>query len=179
MANQDGLTQSVPVTISFTEQGSDCVSPAFWEALRNANIRVSLPTSGTSNTGGTVKVSASTISDNITRIDSQGAIYTPGVVKVELTEQTVTLTTATAPGVPVNMSFSAPGVPDLQNAIQNISFDIQPPESPVYIGPPQLSANVISFSIYRIDDGTAGPTYPEVVIKGRGRLFVIPSPSPA
>ena len=178
MANQDASTQSVPVTISFTEQGGDCISPAFWEALRNANIRVTIP-STTSSGGSVIQIKASTISDNITRIDSQGAIYTPGVVKVELSEQTITLTTSTAPGVPVTMSFAASGVPDLQNAIQNISFDIQPPESPVHIGPPQLSGSSINFNIYRTDDGTAGPTYPEVVIKGRGRLFVMPSPSPA
>lgn len=175
MPNINAATQSVPVTISFTEQGG-CVTPAFWEALRNANIRVTLPTTFSGGSG-TTEVKASTLPDNITRIDSEGAIYTPGIVKVELTEQTVTLTTTTAPGVPVTMTFATPGVSDLQNALRNIDFDVQPPESPVYIGPARLASGNIVYNIYRIDDGTSTP-WPEVVIRGSGRVFVVPSPSP-
>lgn len=180
MANQDSATNSIPVTLSFTEQGPECVSPAFWEALRNANLRISLPVAFTSGTGADgFTLRTSTLADNITRIDNQGAIYTPGIVKVELTEQTVTMTTTTAPGVPVTMTFATPGVPDLENAIRNIEFDIQPPQSPIYIGPPQIVNGNLNFDIYRIGAAADPPPYLEVVIKGRGRLFVIPSPNPA
>lgn len=179
MANQNGLTTSIPVTLEFTEQGPECVSPAFWEALRNANLRISLPADFLSSIGGgSTSVAISTLQDNITRLDGQGAIYTPGLQIVEVEEQTVTLTSTTAPGVPVTMVFSLPSVPDLETAINNITFSKQPPEVGVSEGPWEVVGSNLQKSFYRVDDGSSAP-YPEVVIKGRGRLIVVPAPTTA
>lgn len=174
--NQDSYTTSVPVTLTFTRQGNDCITPAFWEALERANLRVTLPTT---TTGTTTTVEASSLSDNIARIDSEGKVYVPGITKVELAEQSITLSETTAPGTPVEIAFAATGVADLENALQNISFRVAPPESAVYIGPPRLVSGYIKFDVYRQESTEAGPTYPEIVVTGSGRLFVIPSPSPA
>ena len=173
--NQDANTIGVPIHVDFTEQGASCLPPSIMDAFRAATWRASFPQSlsGTGNGG----VQASTLPDNITRIDSEGKIYTPGITKIEIAEQIVTLTTTTAPGVPVEISFAAPGVNDLQNTINNIQWDIQPPESPVYISPPRLFNGRIYYNIYRIDNGST-PPYQQVIVRGFGRLFVVPSPSP-
>ena len=173
--NQDSYTTSVPVTLTFTRQGNDCITPAFWEALERANLRVTLPTT---TTGTTTTVEASSLSDNIARIDSEGKVYVPGITKVELAEQSITLSESTAPGTPVEIAFAATGVADLENALQNISFRVAPPSSPVYISPPRLVSGYIKFDVYRQESTDTSP-YTEIVVTGSGRLFVIPSPSPA
>jgi hypothetical protein len=175
--NQDSYTQSVPVSLSFTRQGNDCITPAFWEALERANLRVTLPTTTTGST--TTVVEASSLSDNIARIDSEGKVYVPGITKVELAEQTVTLSISTAPGVLVEIAFAATGVADLENALQNISFRVSPPEAAVYISPPRLTSGYIKFDVYRVQSTETAAPYPEILVTGSGRLFVIPSPSPA
>ena len=173
-ANSDSTNEGVKVTLTFTEQGRACLPPALVDALLQANLRVDIPASSTT---GTTEVKASTLDDNIARIDSDGAIYVPGLTSVELTEQTVNLGTTTAPGTPVTMTFSVPGVSDLTTAINNITFVKEPPQSPVYIDAPRLNGTSILYDIYRLETGESAP-YPEVVIRGSGRLFVVPSPSP-
>ena len=172
-ANSDAEFDGIPITVSFTQQGT-CFPAAVLEAFRTANWRAKLPTTNTQ-TG--VSVQVSTFPDNISRIDSEGKIYTPGISKVEVLEQTINLTADTAPGVPVQMSFDVQGATDLNNVINNINFDIQPPESPVYVGPPRIDGKRLVYSIYRMDNGTE-PPYPAVVVRGFGRLFIVPSPSP-
>ncbi len=175
---QNSNTTGIPITVTFTEQGTgQCLPPQILDAFRAANWRANFPTTLATNVDGTVVLRASTLPDNITRIDNEGAIYTPGITKIEVEEQTVNIGTAVAPGVPVEMSFAVPSTTDLNNTINNINFDIQPPESPVYIGPPRLTAGRIYYSIYRIENGTT-PPYPAIVVRGFGRLFIVPSPSP-
>lgn len=169
--NQDSETSGVPVRVYFTPQAAQCLPPSMMDALIRANWRVDLPTTTTAS--GTLM--ASTLQDNITSIDSEGAIYTPGITKVELQEQAITLTEDTAPGVPVEVAFDAPGVSDLQNALRNIDWTFEPPEAPVNIGPARLVGQQIRFSVYRVDTDDTAP-YDEIIVRGSGRLFVIPSP---
>lgn len=177
MASSNGATRSIPVVLNFTRQGPDCVSPAFWEALANANLRIDLPeeyfTSGASGTG----VAVSTLQDNIIRLDALGALYAPGTVKVALTEQSATIGASTAPGVPTTISFDLPGIQDLNNAIPDIIWDIQPPEQIVTFGPRNIVGTKLQIDVYRGEIGDTAP-YPVISIKARGTVFVIPSPQP-
>lgn len=173
--NSNAQTDGVAVNVYFTEQGRACLPPKVLEALMTANWRVTFPSSNT--VTGNSRVQVSTLPDNIARIDNEGKIYVPGISKKEVLEQTINLSTTTAPGVPVEISFDASGATDLNNVINNINFDIQPPEAPVYIGPPRISGTRLVYSVYRIDNGSSSP-YPEVSVRGFGRLFVVPSPSP-
>ena len=170
--NQDSETSGVPVRVYFTPQASVCLPPSLMDAFIRANWRVDIPTTTTTSSG---TVRASTLQDNITSIDSEGAVYTPGIVKVELQEQSITLTTTTGPGVPVEVAFEAPGVSDLQNALRNIDWTLEPPEAPVNIGPARLVGQQIRYSIYRIATTDTDP-FDEIIVRGSGRLFVIPSP---
>ncbi len=175
MASSNGATRSIPVTLSFTKQGPDCATPALWEALANANLRIDLPEAYfTSTTGG---VSVSTLQDNIIRLDALGALYAPGITKVELVEQSATIGDSVAPGVPTTIYFDLPGVQDLNNAIPDIIWDIQPPQSIVTFGPRQVVGTKLQIDVYRGEVGDTAP-YPVISIKARGRIFVIPSPQP-
>ncbi len=175
--NQNSTRDGIPLTVTFTEQGRACMPPAFLEAFRTANWRAMFPSNLATSADGTVVLRASTLPDNITRIDVEGAIYTPGITKVEVAEQVVNLTPTTAPGDPVEISFVVPSNVDLNNSINNINFEIEPPESPVYISPPRLSGGRIRYTVYRIETGLT-PPYPAVVVRGYGRIFTVPSPSP-
>jgi hypothetical protein len=176
MASSNGATRSIPVTLSFTRQGPECASPALWEALANANLRIDLPESffTTTSSGG---VAVSTLQDNIIRLDSLGALYAPGITRVELTEQSATIGASVAPGVPTTIYFDLPGVQDLNNAIPDIIWDIQPFESIVTFGPRLIVGSKLQIDVYRGEIGATAP-YPVISIKARGRIFVIPSPQP-
>lgn len=174
-ANSDSNNEGVKVILNFTEQGRACLPPALIEALTQANLRIDLPPSSIITPA--VDVKASTLDDNIAKIDSDGAVYVPGITRVELSEQTINLGTTTAPGTPVSMTFSVPGITDLTNAINNVNFVIEPPQSPVYISPPRFNGTNIVYDIYRLETGLTDP-FSAVVIRGSGRLFIVPSPSP-
>lgn len=175
MANSDAVRRSIPVTPSFTDHGLACVTPAIREALVNANWRITLPDDLFSTTTSSGSPTVSSLPGNLSRLDSQGGIYTASVAKVELTEQTVTLVESLAPGVPVTMSFGIQGIPDLENTAYNIEFDIEPPQVAFNKRGPVVVGNTIQYQLFRVDVGASAP-YPEAVIKGRGRLFIIPSP---
>jgi hypothetical protein len=66
-------------------------------------------------------------------------------------------------------------VSDLQNALRNIDWTLEPPEAPVNIGPARLVGQQIRYSIYRIATTDTDP-FDEIIVRGSGRLFVIPSP---
>lgn len=178
MANPDSTTTSLPVSVTWTAQATQCVPPAVIEALRGANFRIDLPNSIVN--PGTFVLTSSSFADNIFRVDSEGAGYVPGVVKYVLSEQVVTLTEATAVGEVVEVAFSAPGVSDLANAIVDMTWDIQPPGSPINIGPKRVSNGQVIFDIIRVDTGIEAPdTLPIIVVRGSGKLLIFPSPSPA
>lgn len=178
MANPDSTTTSIPVSVTWTAQATQCVPPAVIEALRGANFRIDLPS--TIVNPGTFVLTASNFSDNIFKVDSEGAGYVPGVVKYALSEQVVTFTEATVVGQQVEVSFSAPGVSDLDNALVDVSWDIQPSGSPINIGPKRVSNGQIIFDLTRVDTGITLPdTLPIIVVRGSGKLLVFPSPSPA
>ncbi len=175
MPNQDATDQGVRVEVVFTEQGG-CMPPAMIDALKYANWRAYFPKIDPLTGGPLQPMRVSTLPDNIARVDSQGAVYVPGSVKIEVQEATITLTETTAPGVPVEISFAA-AITDLANVSNNIYFEVSPPESPLYFGPPRLVSGRIIYNVYRMETGLTAP-YPEVVVRGAGRLIVHPSPSP-
>lgn len=171
-------TDGIPIQVVFTEHGAQCIPAAILEAFKTAQWRIVAPTPAANLEGTAVTMRASTLPDNIARVDSEGAIYVPAMLAVEVAEQSVVLTATTAPGTPVDISFSVPGVTDLRTYIDNIYFDIIPPESPVFIGPPRIVGGVYTRSIYRVGDPLATPPFPVVTVRGSGRLIRIPSPSP-
>lgn len=170
--NQDADTSGVEVTVSFTEPASRCMPPNVLEAFRTANWRVTLPVPDATQE----VMRASTLPDNIARVDSQGAIYVPGLTIVEAQEQSVTLLSTTGPGIPVEISVSVPGITALTNVLDNINWSVTPLGAQVRLGPPRIVANRYIRDIIRLE-GVAGPPYPEVVVRMFGRLIVIPGPS--
>ncbi len=177
MASSNAATRSIPVVLSFTQQGPDCASPAIWEALANANLRIDLPEAFFTSGGASGTVTISTLQDNIIRFDALGALYAPGITRVELLEQSATIGAAVAPGVPTTIYFDLPGVQDLNNAIPDLIWDIQPPQSIVTFGPRTIVGTKLQIDLYRGEIG-ATPPYPVISVKARGRIFVIPSPQP-
>ena len=170
--NTNSDTSGVPIRVYFNQHSAACLPASVLDAFTNANWRADLPATTTS----TNTLKASTLQDNITRIDSEGAIYTPGIQIVELTEQAVTLTTTTAPGTPVEVAFEVPGVSDLQTALRNVDWTYEPPEAPVNVGPARLVGQQIRYSVYRVETADTAP-YDEIIVRGSGRIFVIPSPA--
>ncbi len=169
--NTNSETSGIPVRFSFNQHSAVCLPASIIDALSGMSLWIDLPATTTdSNT-----LKASTLQDNITRIDSEGAVYTPGIQIVELTEQSVTLTSDTAPGTPVEVAFEVPGVSDLQTALRNVDWTYEPPEAPVNIGPARLVGQQIRYSVYRVETDDTAP-YDEIIVRGSGRLFVIPSP---
>jgi len=178
MANPDSTTTSIPVSVTWTAQATQCVPPAVIEALRGANFRIDLPS--TIVNPGTFVLTSSNFSDNIFKIDSEGAGYVPGVLKYTLTEQVVTFTAGTAVGEVVQVAFSAPGVSDLDNAIVDVSWTIEPTGSPINIGPKRILNGQVIFDLTRVDTGITSPdVLPVIVVRGSGKLLTFPSPSPA
>ena len=172
MASQsDSTTSGIPVTMTFTDQAARCVPPSVLEALRSADFRITLPAQTSVSA-----VRISTLPDNLVRVDGQGALYAPATQVVELTEQTIAFPASIAPGIPVTMSFSVPSVRDLETSFLNLFFDIQPPGSLVRPSYPRVAAGVLSVDFYR-DIDEAGPPYDAVVIRGWGRIAVIPTTS--
>ena len=174
--NPDAATTSIPIRVSWTPQGVQCAQPAIIEALQQANWRIDLPNSVLDPSQ--QSFTASTLDGNIFRIDSTGAGYVPGITKVELAEQTVTLSSTDDPTDTLELVFEASGVNDLENVIPAIYFEITPPGSSVAIGPPRDVGTEIRFTVNRVDIGGSAP-FPVITVRGRGRLFIIPSPEPA
>jgi len=172
--NPDSTTSGIPVQVTWTTQGSNCFPPVLIEALQNANWRINLPDSLTTSS---TSFTASTLADNIFRIDSVGAGYVPGNTIYQLSEQIINLDDALAPGTAVQMAFDAPGVADLDTAFKDIDYFIEPPSSGVYHSPEVVANGQITVNFFRIDDGTSAP-YPPVMIRGRGKLLIPPTPSP-
>lgn len=174
--NPDSSFTSIAVAVSWSANGVKCLPPAFVEALQQANFRINLPNDLANPQSATF--AASTLSDNVFRIDSTGAGYVPGIIKIAVAEQTLTLAADDAPGEMYELVFSAPGVNDLENALNNIYFTIEPPQSPVNIGPPRKVGSEIRYTVTRMVSIDTAP-FDVIVVSGRGALFVIPSPEPA
>ena len=174
--NPDAATTSIPIRVTWTPQGTLCAQPAVIESLQQANFRIDLPNSVLDPSQ--QSFTASTLDGNIFRIDSTGAGYVPGITKVELAEQTVTLSDTDSPTDTLELSFAASGVADLENVVPAIYFEITPPGSAVAIGPPRDVGTDIRFTVNRVDIGGTAP-FPVITVRGRGRIFIIPSPEPA
>lgn len=166
----DSQTNGIAVTFTFTEQGAKCLPPSVLEALRNVDARINLPDSASES------VEVSTLSDNLIRLDASGALYAPAPQVVELGETTITISDTTAPGVPTTMNFSATAVRDLETSFPLLFFDYSPPGGLVRHQAPRLVGSNIAVDFYRFDNAS-GPPYDEVVVRGRGRVLVIPAPS--
>jgi hypothetical protein len=179
MPNQDSTQSGIPITVEFTQQGRACLPPSIIEAFKTANWRATFTDSGPVDPN-TAVMRVSDLSDNIARLDTQGAIYVPGETKFELAEATINIGTSVAPGTMTEVSFAIPAsVIDLNNVLLNVFWEVSPPERGIYVSPPFVSANRLRFNITRLhDEGVTAP-YTALVVKGTGRLFIKPSPSPS
>jgi hypothetical protein len=178
MANQDSSQEGIPITVEFTQQGRACLPPSIIEAFKTANWRATFTQSSPSDPDNAV-MRVSDLADNLARLDNQGNIYVPGETKVELSEQTVNIGTTDGPGTIVDVAFPVPGsVTDLANVLLNVFWEVSPPERGIYVSPPTVSGGLLRYKITRLyDDGETAP-YTALVVKGTGRLFIKPSPSP-
>ena len=171
-ANSDATTSAIAVKFKFTAHQEECLGPTVVEALKNADARIDLPEVDSNS----VAVRVSTLDGNGSRVDSEGAIYTPIPRIVELTEQTIVIGDGTGPEIQNTMTFTVPGVSDLQTIIPAIYFEYVPRSANVRISPPRLGAGTIVYDFFRIDDDTT-PPYPVVTIRGYGRVVQFPAPS--
>lgn len=179
MPNQDSSQTGVPITVTFTQQGRACLPPSLLDAFETANWRANFGESEPADPDQAV-MRFSDLADNIARADSRGNIYVPGETKFELTEQTINIGTTVAPGTMTEIAFGVPGsVTDLNNSELNVFWDVSPPERGIYVSPPVVSGGLLRFQITRLFDSGVSAPYTALVVKGSGRLFIKPSPSPA
>ena len=168
--NPDSNLSGVPITVSWTVQGADCIPPAFIEALQTANWRVDLPSALSPSGSG---ITISTLPDNALKLDSSGAAYVPGNTIVTLPSVTRVFDDTMGPGTGIEFAFDAPGVADLQTTFPMVFWDVSPAGAPIHIGPPTIRNNQLVYNLFRAQSA-ADPSAPwdVITVTGYGSLLI-------
>lgn len=170
-ANQDSIYDGVTLDVTLDEGAlrNACVPEAIIQALQTARFRVNLPRNAGSRAG------VSTLPDNLARLDSEGLIYVPAMLGVQIAEQTLVLGATIAPGVQKEMSLPVPGIADLAAALKNIEVTVSPPDAGVNMTPWVAEGSTLKAFFSRIDDGSSAP-YQEITIRVKGQVYSVPQP---
>lgn len=171
-AINDADYDSVTVPIIFTKSSS-CGDERIYAVLAGADLRVNIPRTTTLSGG----AFASSEANNLTRIDSEGGVYTPAVKQAIIQEVTLNLGESTPPGEEVVRSIPVPGISDLANAMKDIIVVLSPIDAAVNVSK-SVSGNNLRIGVTRVNYGQTSP-YTPVSISIRGVVYEFPQPEPA
>lgn len=169
----DAEYDSITVELLFTK-GAACVPDGLIEALENLNLRFNLKRPSDS---GTV-VFASTEANNLTRIDSEGGIYTPGFKQVVIPSTVLNIGPDMPPGEEVSTLLDVSGLSDPINALKELNITYNPATVGINETGRTINNGKIRIGFTRVDYGQSAP-YPPVVITISGAVYEFAQPEPA
>lgn len=173
--NSDASLQSITTSLIYTKPLDGCIPEGIFEALERMNLRFNMPIQA----GGTTGAFASSLQNNVIRIDAEGGIYAPAIVPLTIPETTIQLASDDAPGTEKSAFIATPGLSDPINALKDIRVTMNPASSPVNMTSVVASTGTTGIGLRigftRVDYGQSAP-YTPVEITVTGVLWQIAQP---